>query len=75
MGQKFHPQGSGENTRTTVCIAVFVGPGQSDTINDAGVVELVTEQSILLGQEGLKQTCVGIEAAGIKYGVFAMVES
>ena len=57
-----------------MCIAVFVGPGQSDTVYDAGVVELVTEEGILLGQEGLKQTCVGIKAAGIEYGVFTTVE-
>ena len=69
-----HPQVRSRGTHTTVIVAVFVGPGQPDTINDAGVVQLITEQGILFSEEGLKQTCVGIEAAGIEYGVFTTVE-
>ena len=39
------------------------------------MVELIAEQSILLCQHGLKQTCIGIEAAGIEDGVFTTMKT
>lgn len=39
------------------------------------MVELVAEQSIILCQQSLKQTSVGVKAAGIENGVLPAMET
>ena len=55
-------------------VPVLLCLGQSYSIDDAGVVELVAEEGVSLGGEHFKQSSVGIEAAGVEYGGVAAVE-
>ena len=63
-----------EDSLTFVLVSVLLRLCQSYAINDASMVELIAEQSILLRGEYFKQTSVGIEAAGVEYGIVTVVE-
>ena len=51
-------------------VVVFItkahGLAQANAVNDGGVVQFITDDSILFRQEGLKQPAVGIKAGGVE---------
>lgn len=68
---------NGESLRT-IHIAVFVAEtlsfAKTNSIDDTGMVQGVRDHGILVGEDGLKDTCVGIKAGSIKDSVFGAVE-
>src|SRR5262249_59879243 len=48
---------------------------EPDAVNDAGVVQLVGENRVLLAQERLEQPAVGVEAGGIEDSIFFAKET
>src|SRR5439155_12657980 len=57
-----------------VAIAEAPGLAQADTVDDAGVVQLVAEDGVLFAQEGFEQAAVGVEAGGVEDGIFLAQE-
>ena len=53
-----------------VFVAVAFGLAQANAVNDGGMVELVADDRVLLAQQGLKESAVGVKRGGIKNGVF-----
>ena len=58
-----------------VGVAVALGLAQTHTVNDAGVVQGVADDGILLGQQGFEDTTVGIEAGRVENGVLRLEET
>ena len=51
-----------------------LGLAQADAVDDRGVVEGVGDDRVLLGQEGLEQATVGVEAGAVEDRVFGAEE-
>ena len=58
-----------------ICIAIALGLAQTHTIDDAGMIQGIRNDSILLGQQGLEDTAIGIEASSIEDGVLRVEET
>ena len=57
-----------------VAVAVAAGLAQAHSVDDAGVVELVGDDRVLLTQEGFEQAAVGVETGGVEDGVLGAQE-
>lgn len=55
-----------------VGITVTLGLAQAHTINNRGMVERVTDDSVFLGEQRLKEATVGVKASGIKDGILGL---
>ena len=55
-----------------VGIAIAYGLAETYTIDDAGMVEGVADDSVFGSEEGFEHTAVGIKACGIENGVFGL---
>ena len=55
-------------------VAILLGLGESDPVDDGGVVELIGEDGILWAADLLKQPRVGVKTGGIEDRVLASVE-
>ncbi len=53
-------------------IAIALCLAQAHAVDDAGVVQGIADDGILVGEQRLEHTAVGIEAGGIKNGVVGM---
>ena len=47
---------------------------QADAVDDAGVIQRVADDRVLLVEQGLEQSAVGIEARRVEDGVFGTQE-
>ena len=52
-----------------IAVAIALRPAQADTVDDAGVVQLIRDNRILLTQQGFEQAAVGIETGGVEDGI------
>jgi len=59
-----------EVSHITVFVAIALSLAQTDAIDNAGVIELVTDDGILGAKQRLKDTAVGVEAGAIKNRIF-----
>ena len=57
-----------------VLVAILLGLGESDPVDDGGVVELIGEDGVLGAADLLKQPRIGVKTGGIEDRVFASVE-
>ena len=57
-----------------VQVAEPLGFAQADAVNDAGVVQLIGNDRVLRPEQRLEQAAVGVEAGGVKDGVFGAEE-
>ena len=53
-------------------IAVALCLAQAHTVDDGCVVQGIRDDSVLLGEQGLEHTAVGIKASGIEDGVLGL---
>mmetsp|Transcript_49423 Transcript_49423/g.122833 ORF Transcript_49423/g.122833 Transcript_49423/m.122833 type:complete len:400 (+) Transcript_49423:187-1386(+) len=57
-----------------VLVPEAFGLAQPDAVDDRRVVERIGEHGVLLRQDGLEETCVGVETGGEEDGVLCAVE-
>lgn len=55
-------------------VSVFPGLGQTNAINDRGMIQLIRKHSIFLPQQDFKQPCIGIKTAGVENGILLPME-
>ena len=55
-------------------ITVALSFAKADTVDDGSMVESIGDDGILVGQQGLENTTVGIETGGIQDGIFCAEE-
>ena len=53
-----------------VAVAEALGLAQAHAVDDRGVVQGIGDDRVVFAQQGFEQTAVGIEAGGVKDGVF-----
>ena len=58
-----------------VGVAVALGLAEAHAVDDAGVVEGVGDDGVLLGEQWLEDTAVGVEAGGVENGVLGVEEA
>lgn len=59
---------------STVTVPISFSLAESDAVDDAGMVEFVTDHRILGSQQDLKQTSVSIKATGIQDSVLGAMK-
>jgi hypothetical protein len=69
------PQAALQVGHVRVAVAEAMGLAQADAVDDAGVVQLVAQDGVVLAQERLEQAGVGVEAGGVEDGVFLAEEA
>src|SRR5262249_31781917 len=58
-----------------VVIAEAFGFAEANAVNDAGVIQLVRQDGVLIVEQGLEESAIGVEAGGVQNRIVLLQEA